>query len=119
MKQFTILDGKALVVELPKNLKGTLELKHTNPRMDGRGPVYLVEKMAGATKYITYIGEERDRWQILGRLSELTEDQAAGLVEYEKHSGLSRPEIRHVLHYKDYVIIRRMAEETHNSEEYR
>lgn len=85
MKQFTILDGKCLAVELPERVVGQLELKYGSPTMDRSGPVYLVEKIGSGRTYLTKVGKQSDNWQILDRLSELTEEKAAGLVELPQY----------------------------------
>lgn len=68
MKQFEILDGKALVVELQEGVS-KVDYVYKNKM------THLIEE-DGESSFLSINGE----WHVIGRLSELTEDQAASMV---------------------------------------
>lgn len=75
MKQFEILDGKALVVELPEDVT-KVDYVYKNKM------THLIEE-DGESSFLSVDGE----WHVIGMLSELTDEQAAGLVGSEETQG--------------------------------
>lgn len=81
MKQFEILDGKAVVLELPVGAHGIhLSKDVVLYRLAFWVDAYMERKSHPLNAWLP-----PGNWQILDRLSELTEEKAAGLVELPQY----------------------------------
>jgi hypothetical protein len=86
MKHFPILQGKAHVVELPEGAY-SIRLSKDAPlfRLDYRIDVLTTKRISRPICVWLPAGN----WQIVGRLSEVTESEAAGMVDSDDQYGVT------------------------------
>lgn len=95
MKQIPLLQGKALLIELPEGL-GEYNMFLWDAYYDVTGDFHEVPSLASTHKDPdkTRILLPEGNWRIIGMLSEVTEEQAAHLVKFVGHPWCA---------YKDYT----------------